>query len=715
MKLTIYIFIFLALLIPKTLLAQTETYKISKASFSSDKYDEFCPVYYKNGIVFCTNRSTNSLSSYSESDDKGQFKIFYIDTVGKVTWQQSGLFSKDLTTRLNDGPVTFNLTGDTVYYSRNLIVDGSLKNLSGPRNKLGIFYSVFDGKRWTKIRDFRFNNEWYNVTTPCLSKDGKRLFFASDKPDGYGGFDLYFCDWKDGYWDNPVNMGPNINTTGNEIYPFVNQSDEIYFSSDGHQGFGKKDIFYSRKIGDEWQLPVGLDSFINSSFDDFGLVTDELMNEGYFSSKRGNSIDIYRFNTNVHQIFYAKKQKENQYCFLFNDESSMLANNNNFQYKWEFGDGTSAIGQSTTHCYAGPGNYSVKLNIVDKISGMQFFTKLFYELDLKAIEQPYINSPDISVKGKVIQIDGLRSNLPGCNIIDYVWEFGDGEAGRGERLEHIFNYKGEYEIKLELFLKETASGRLRRESVSKNILILDDEKEMAAYQVKTKQKPNPINIKEYEQAFIDTVYCADNDLIKGALFNVEIINSKIKLEPGDPVFKKVSSNYRIKEIFNKEEGSYGYIVDSKLNLAETWLTYKEFKSLGFGNTEIKTYILSDPAEKELLNLKKIYGLSSDTYFDNYNRLTSSAYLLLDQSYKLMVRYPGIKIEIEVHTDNRLQTQNNLVLSQQRAQLFVNYLVGKGIDIKRLRAIGKGSTRPVAPNDNDAGKKLNRRIDLIIIH
>ena len=127
-----------------------------------------------------------------------------------------------------------------------------LSELSSVRNKLGIFYAVFDGNDWTKIRELRINNEWYNVTTPWLSPDGKRLYFASDKPGGYGGSDLYYCQLENDYWDDPVNLGPVINTKGNESYPFINAAGEFFFSSDGHPGMGGKDIFFSRLSDTSW-------------------------------------------------------------------------------------------------------------------------------------------------------------------------------------------------------------------------------------------------------------------------------------------------------------------------------------------------------------------------------------------------------------------------------------------------------------------------------
>jgi Tol biopolymer transport system component len=276
-------------------LGQAETYSVYLAPFSSKVYDEFSPVFYKNGIVFCTNSVENSFFNYSGYQKTGNFKIRFVEQKKNGGWKKARLFSKNLSTKLNDGLVTFNSRGDTIYYSRNLVVNDKMSVISSPKNKLGIFTAVLVDGKWTKIRSLRINNEWYNVTAPSLSPDGKRLFFASDQPGGYGGSDLYYCQWKDNYWDDPVNLGPVINTPGNESYPFISSSGDLYFSSDGHPGLGGKDIFVSHLSDTGWIAPLHLDPPVNSQYDDFGIVTDPQGNSGFFSSNRNKSVDIFKF------------------------------------------------------------------------------------------------------------------------------------------------------------------------------------------------------------------------------------------------------------------------------------------------------------------------------------------------------------------------------------------------------------------------------------
>ena len=169
-----------------------QNYKVEKTSFSTDRYDEFAPVWYENGLVVSSNRLVNPLLDYTDSLGRGKIKLYYIDTVPGLKWKKARDFAKEIRTKMNDGPVTISASGDTIFFSRNHFVEGKARNLSGPRNRLGIYMAVFDGKDWGNVREFRHNSEWYNITTPCLSPDGKRLYFSSDRPDGLGGFDLYY-------------------------------------------------------------------------------------------------------------------------------------------------------------------------------------------------------------------------------------------------------------------------------------------------------------------------------------------------------------------------------------------------------------------------------------------------------------------------------------------------------------------------------------------
>jgi outer membrane protein OmpA-like peptidoglycan-associated protein len=714
MNFKLAIAVLLAAFIHQLLSGQSETYSVKKASFSTDKYDEFSPVGYKNGIVFCTNRTTTKVLSYTNQENKGFVKMDFIDTLGSYV-QGSSLFSKKLTTKFNDGPVTFNSHGDTIYFSRNIIIDGKRSELSSVRNKLGIFYAVFDGTDWSKIRELRINNEWYNVTTPWLSTDGKKLFFASDKPGGYGGSDLYYCQWRNDYWEDPVNLGSVINTKGNESYPFINAAGEFFFSSDGHPGVGGKDIFFSRYADSTWSTPVCLDAPINSQYDDFGIFTDTLMQKGYFSSNRDKSIDIFQFKTNFPQIFYSAQQKENNYCFIFNDSGSVVIDTLNLRYKWSFGDGKSTTGMVVSHCFPGPGNYNIRLDIIERANGRVFFTKLLNDVEIRDYEQAYINAPDYSVKGDQVSFDALKSYVPGYKIINCSWDFGDSQRAKGEKVTHVYATKGEYAVNLEVALRSDSTGLVKKTGITRKIIIFEDAQAGTAYLAKgisvKKQVPD---VRISPNASILTRYSAESEFKRDAVFRIELISSKTKLDINGSQFKNVPQIFTIKERFDPNEGLYSYTIDQQLSLMATYPSYMKIASLGFKEVKVKMEVLTDPAEKELHNLIRINGAFADTYFDNSDRLTSNAFIMLDQIVKLMNKYPVLKLEVAVHTDNSGLAENNLAVSQKRAQLLVDYLTTRGISIRRLVATGFGGSKPIAPNFLEKDRKLNRRIDFIII-
>ena len=696
-------------------MGQIETYTVTLSKFSSRKYDEFSPVYYKNGIVFCTNRSPNLFLNYSSSQNKRQFKIYYIDTTRKVNSRRARLFSKNLKTKLNDGPVTFNSRGDTIYYSRNLDLTNKLSKISSPRNKLGIFSAVLVDGKWTKIREFRYNNEMYNITSPCLSPDGKRLFFASDKPGGFGGSDLYYCNWQDSYWGEPVNLGPVINTTGNESYPFINAAGDLFFSSDGHPGLGGKDIFFSQFSDTSWLAPVHLDPPVNSKFDDFGIITDTLFNEGFFSSNRKKSIDIYHFKTNYPQIFYGRIQRENQYCFIFNDNGSIVIDTGKLEYKWSLGDGKSSDKAVVNHCFKGPGNYDIKLDIIDRATGKLFFSKLSYKLEIRDIEQPYINSSNMAVKGDIMEFDGLKSYLPGYKILTYSWNFGDGNRSTGESVKHTYQKKGEYLVNLALTLKSLTTSNIHKTGISKKITVLNDLTEKTSIPDKNaSDKTSSPSLNNFENLKIGAQYSAETEFQKDAVFSIELLSSKNRTGLNNSIFKNVPKKYTIRELFNPATNIYSYVVDQQMSLMATYPAFREILALGFKDALIKMFVLKEPAEKELHNLIKINGAYADSYFDTSGKLTSNAFVMLDQLVKLMKKYTSLRLEIAVHTDNAGSAEYNLLLSQRHSQDLVKYLIMRGINIKRLVATGFGGSKPIAPNFLEKDRKLNRRIDFIIL-
>ncbi|NQV02371.1 MAG: PD40 domain-containing protein [Bacteroidia bacterium] len=233
----------------------------------------------------------------------------------------------------HDGPASFDSTFSEVFINRTLYYgDRGKKDPDRTRTHLlKIYFAIIEEGGWTKPQPFFLNNRNYSVGHPTLSPDGKRLFFVSDKPGGFGSTDIYVCYRNGKGWEAPVNLGPIVNTPGNEMFPFVTEQDELWFASDFHPGFGGLDLFVTRvkvenkmgtgkgigkesKTGTTTQVGMGIGKWttphnpghpLNSSFDDFSVWTDSTGNQGFFSSNRPGGLgsdDIYYFSKQAQSI-----------------------------------------------------------------------------------------------------------------------------------------------------------------------------------------------------------------------------------------------------------------------------------------------------------------------------------------------------------------------------------------------------------------------------
>ena len=465
-----YIVLIITMIVKAELNAQPESYIVKPAPFSSRLNDEFSPVFFKDGIVFCSNQRDNSPVSYNDEKNR-LFKIFYVTKKGNTGWTSPKILAKEITTGFNDGPVTFNETGNIIYYSRNTSVENSLRNISDPSNKLGIFSAELINGIWTNVIPFTYNNPLYSYCTPALTPDGERIYFSSDMPGGSGGMDLYYCDRQNKEWNQPVNMGTVINTQKNESFPFACRYGKLFFASDGHNGFGGKDLYYTQEINGEWIAPVHLDSSINSTADDFGIVIDSIFENGYFSTNRRKSDDIFSFRSAPVDFTECDTIKENKYCFTFYDDHYRRIDTLKVVYKWDFGAGIIKISKEVNHCFPGPGKYLVKLSIIDELTGDTIANQVDYKVELENIEQANINSPDVGIADNSISFEGVTSDLKGIRITDYFWDFGDGFRSGGTLMNTTFKKKGEYMVKLGLLTEKDSLGVIPKRCYMKKITI----------------------------------------------------------------------------------------------------------------------------------------------------------------------------------------------------------------------------------------------------
>jgi len=187
---------------------------------------------------------------------------------------------------LNIGSISFTQDGNTAYYTKN-------QEKSKDIYQLEIWESKYINGIWTKGSKLFINNVNYSFFHPAITPDGKRLYYASDDPNGNGGTDIYYIDKnEDGSWKPTQNAGQDINTEGDELFPtYYNGS--LYFSSNGHPGLGGLDIFKLERNNKGGLLIRNMGYPINSTKDDLGFSINK--NTGFFSSNRNGSDDIYSF------------------------------------------------------------------------------------------------------------------------------------------------------------------------------------------------------------------------------------------------------------------------------------------------------------------------------------------------------------------------------------------------------------------------------------
>lgn len=219
-------------------------------------------------------------------------------------------FSKKINSKYHEGPSVFYNNGNKIIFTRNAPVNsGFWSKLKGDEiTKLKLYSAEKTDKDWGNIAELPFNSDEYSCGHPAITNDGKLLYFVSDKPGGFGGTDLYYSTYANGKWSPPINAGPKINTIGDEMFPFIDASGNLYYSTDGLPGLGSLDIFVVKLnlVSKEPLTPVrNLGAPLNSQYDDFGIITDSNRSIGYFSSNRkrgGTDDDIYKF-TRVGAMF----------------------------------------------------------------------------------------------------------------------------------------------------------------------------------------------------------------------------------------------------------------------------------------------------------------------------------------------------------------------------------------------------------------------------
>jgi hypothetical protein len=419
-----------------------DLYSVSSLPFNTRDHNEFSAIPYKDGLVFCSDRLHNIFIAKLDSLGQPLLDLYYVRKKDKDRWGIPDLLSKEFSGNFHKGPMTFGKKETVIYFTRN------------DAGTAGIFSATFNGSTWEKITPFIYNEPNTRVAHPCLSADGKYLFFVSDKRGGYGGFDIYVCIFNHNQWSRPKNLGPEINTANDELYPFYNSSSgRLYFASRRPNGLGGLDIYYSKEINGKWIPPALLPSPINTSKNDFAFYSDSTDRQGYFSSDRNSHnglTDIFEFFMNFPVLSNSNcmPQKKNAFKYRFDEVNSVNTDSTTYRYEWDFGDGTKHRGKETSieHDFGKPGDYIVQLNVIDTLTNQIYLNQAADLLNLRNIEQPFITCKDTALTGENIIFNAGETYLPQIKNLKFYWDFNDGILDAGKETKHKFSESGAYTI-----------------------------------------------------------------------------------------------------------------------------------------------------------------------------------------------------------------------------------------------------------------------------
>ena len=631
-------------------------YKIDFLDFNTSN-PEFSPMYYREGIVYCSGKGSgtsllsekggyldlfylNDLSQVQSLGSDGNTKkpknispvdvkslgndyysratandskiLNFFDgvdetpttTKGKIA--ESEIFSKTLNTKFHEGPATFSKDFSQIIFTRNNYNAGEKGASEDNITKLKLYSAQNINGAWGEVTELPFNDDEFSTAHPALSKDGKLLYFASDREGGFGGMDIWVVENKNGKWDEPKNLGKQVNSKGIEAFPFVDDKGNLYYSSDGWGGEGGLDLFFvEMKNGQNIHKPISLGEPFNSPNDDFGIITDGNRKTGYFSSdrKRGEDDDIYRFTREAGTSYDCREMTVN----IFDVET--------------------------------------KQPVAD--------------IDVE------INPKEGTSEKKKTDKSGNLKFCVGQNL-DYLIKIG--KAG------YITNFIG-YSTKGEA---DDEPSRLEVPLMKVPIVQPEPESQAVIEKVFT-PLPAPM--------FTPESLIKKKSLLKG-IVKTEV--EKMPIEGVLVIFKNDCDN-STQQIMTGPDGVYAF------NMTNDCDYTLEVSKEGYGTNVNKIKKVKKGKAKEILlglGLFKEGDLITmdNVYYDsNIGKVRKEATRELDKLVATLRKFPSMYIELGSHTDSRGDAQDNLNLSEKRAQAAVDYMAKKGIEKSRMLAKGYGES------------------------
>ncbi|RXR20436.1 flagellar motor protein MotB [Flavobacterium amnicola] len=272
-----------------------------KATEVNTKAFEYGPYKYGDKVLFSTSRDSIGYAKIKTKWTGLSFTNLYAaDLSEDGSLVKPKRFSNKLNSKFHEDTPVFTKDLKTVYFTRNNYNDRKVGKSADKLILIKLYKATLEGEEWTNVKELPFNSDDFSTAHPALSPDEKTLYFATNRPGTTGQSDLYkVAILGNDTYGEPVKLTGGINTEGRETFPYVNENNELYFASDGHQGLGGLDIFMAKL--DENGMPtkaVNVGEPVNSPQDDFALIIDATTKKGFFTSNRagGKGLDdIYSF------------------------------------------------------------------------------------------------------------------------------------------------------------------------------------------------------------------------------------------------------------------------------------------------------------------------------------------------------------------------------------------------------------------------------------
>jgi len=278
-----------------------QRYDIEPVTFNSSE-SEFGAYVNNDNLYFSSSRKEDVKGDTYGWNEEPWLDLFVVkeNNSSSIPEKMNG----NINTKFHESSITFSTNhkdNTIVYFTRNNYYQKKEGYGASKEINLKIYRAIKLNGEWNVSGNLKINSDYFSTGHPTVNPERTRIYYTSDRPGGYGGTDIYYSKIHErgGIVGPPVNLGPTVNTEGNEMFPFINSEGKLFFSSDGHVGFGQLDVFstISNEKGEIVDV-INLGTPINSSSDDFAYFAHKNGMEGYVSSNREGGMggdDIYKF------------------------------------------------------------------------------------------------------------------------------------------------------------------------------------------------------------------------------------------------------------------------------------------------------------------------------------------------------------------------------------------------------------------------------------